>query len=378
MEDKKNSSDKTSKKGFWTLGDKTWIDLLLPFIGAIWTGGQFFFQIQQQEAKEKSQRNAEQARTLENYFTSLQVLQNDIFKYNLLSNESTDKSATANVKEKAQNEKKRIEDEEKRIEAATIIQSLAIAKTLIAFESLDDDDESSDADEKRKGQIIEYLHNSNLVPKSYSDYDSSNNYICTKLTKDRSIIHTKMIDLSDEDDKDKAQQKVQVRMNDVDLTDKLLPGISLAKAGLKNFNFKSANLDCSSFKGTTIENTKFKDAQLRGANFSSSFLKKVDFSGSVLSNTDFSRAFLADVNLEKANLEKADLSGANFQDVKNLTHEQIKSACNWEKGLYKFDKKWNNEYKINNYIFNKEENIKYIEELKLDIKSNPKEQPNCV
>ena len=64
MEDKKNSSDKTSKKGFWTLGDKTWIDLLLPFIGAIWTGGQFFFQIQQQEAKEKSQRNAEQARSL--------------------------------------------------------------------------------------------------------------------------------------------------------------------------------------------------------------------------------------------------------------------------------------------------------------------------
>ena len=178
---------------------------------------------------------------------------------------------------------------------------------------------------------------------------------------------------------DSNSKKIRVQLKDIDLQKKALPGISFNGAGLKKINFESSNLDCSSFKSTAIDDTNFKNTIMRGADFSDySTLQRIIFSGSVLEKANLSGAILREVDFDKTNLEKADLSGAKFQDVKNLTHEQIKSACNWEKGLYKFDKKWNNEVKRNDYIFNEKENKKYIEELKLDIKSNPKEQPNCV
>jgi hypothetical protein len=346
---KPDKEEKTLLKRLFSLGDKNIIDLLsalgLPIIGAVFGTAWGFYQYSNQESQGYQ-------KTLDNYFTSLQGLQNDIFKITLASDTESKLEGNNSTAEKK--------------EAKQIIQSLARAKTLIVLESLDP---------LRKGQVIQYLHDSGLVPRhSKTPYDSGSNNTCSTFTNN-SILTNKDIAFN----YDSNSKKIRVQLKDIELQDKALPGISFNGAGLKKINFKSSNLDCSSFKSTTIDDTSLENALMRGADFSDfSTLQRINFSGSVLEKANLSGAILKEVNFDKANLEKADLSGTKFQDVKNLTHEQIKSACNWEKGLYKFDKKWNNEVKRNDYIFNEKENKKYIEELKLDIKSNPKEQPNCV
>lgn len=311
--DKNEENNKQSKKSLWTLGDKNWVDitsaLLLPFLGLVWGGWQFF-----------NQKQVENAKILEAYFTSLQSSQSDILKYSL--EEKNPGKARESIK---------------------IIQSFARAKTLLALK---------DVDPVSRGTIIEYLHNLNFLSNNYSDYDSSHNYICNKLKADFSLMPR--ISLFQDN----------TISYEIDLSNKSLPGIEFVNNGIKsikNITFESTNLDCSSFKGTTIEDTKFNDALLRGADFSASFLKKVDFSGSVLSDADFSEAILVDVNLKNANLKKTYLS-----NVKGLTSVQLKTARNWDKAFYKYDEKCDEKNKKVEYIVNKKANEDYIKKIKND------------
>jgi hypothetical protein len=124
------------------LDDGGWIKFALTIVPILWGFYQFF-----------SQQNEDHAKILETYFSSLQSLENDVLRYVL----SSEKGALTDKEQK--------EDKERREEAAKVIQSLAIAKTLIALESLDP---------VRKGKVIEYLHNSKLISKSHSNYNSSN------------------------------------------------------------------------------------------------------------------------------------------------------------------------------------------------------------
>lgn len=313
-EDKKNS--------FWSLGDKNWLDvlrvILLPLMLTIaWP----LYQA-------NLQKEATYSRILENYFTSLHELQNDILKYEL----------TPNV------------DNERRAEAARIIQSLAIAKTQIALDNLDP---------PRRGQVIQYLHDSNLIPRSYFDYDSSTNFRCEKLKEEQSLIPNKTIIFSDDQQngKKKIRQKVKINIDDVLISDKKLPGINFGSTGLNKFDFSGSNLDCSSFKKAAVTSANFQDASLRGANFSGSFLKKVDFSGSNLSEADFSGASFQTVNFDITILNNT-----------KLTNQQIKSACNWEKAFYKYDQEGN---------LDETANKKHIEMLKKDHQSDSAMQPDC-
>ena len=319
-EDKKNS--------FWSLGDKNWLDvlrvILLPLMLTIaWP----LYQA-------NLQKEATYSRILENYFTSLHELQNDILKYEL----------THNV------------DNERRAEAARIIQSLAIAKTQIALNNLDP---------LRRGQVIQYLHDSNIIPRSYFDYDSSTNFRCEKLKEEQSLIPNKTIIFSDDQQngKKKIRQKVKINIDDVLISDKKLPGINFGSTGLNKFDFSGSNLDCSSFKKAAVTSANFQDASLRGANFSGSFLIKVDFSGSDLSGANFLNSSFQGVNFDKTILS----------DVNNLPYEKIKSACNWEKAFYKVKK--NEDGKIN---VDEEANTLYIDEiLKKHSQSEPKIKPDC-
>jgi len=70
-------------------------------------------------------------------------------------------------------------------------------------------------------------------------------------------------------------------------------------------------------------------------------------------------ADLRKANLRSANLRSANLNRANLIKAKKLTPSQIKSACNWEKAIYK------------------EANQQYIDRLFKDKASDPSEPVDC-
>jgi uncharacterized protein YjbI with pentapeptide repeats len=139
--------------------------------------------------------------------------------------------------------------------------------------------------------------------------------------------------LKDSDFLTKNENKPIISLNDAYLGD-----VQLAKANLEYANLEKANLTKAN-----LENAKLGFANLREAN-----LKGANFKG---------------VKLFGTNLRGANLDGANFNDADDLTPAKIKSACFWEKAIYKLDKN---------------ENQKFIKEVKNDISSNPKEPPECL
>ena len=75
-----------------------------------------------------------------------------------------------------------------------------------------------------------------------------------------------------------------------------------------------------------------------------------------------------DADLSEANLQDADLS-----EAKNLTSTQIKSACSWQEAIYRG--MWNYEKKT--YVATEPDNTNFIEELKKDKSSYPRQTPDC-
>ncbi len=141
-----------------------------------------------------------------------------------------------------------------------------------------------------------------------------------------------------------------------------LPEINLQQADLKDAKLKGANLE-----GANLVRARLKDANLEGANLVRARLKGAKLEGANLGGTKLKGADLGGANLKDAylygtKLEGANLYGAKLINVQNLTDSQIKSACNWDKAIYKQDHS---------------ENQKYIEALKKDKSSDPKEPPDC-
>ncbi len=84
-------------------------------------------------------------------------------------------------------------------------------------------------------------------------------------------------------------------------------------------------------------------------------------------------AKLYDADLRSADLRSANLSNANLVEAKNLTPSQIKLACYWEKAIYKGN--WDKEKR--KWIVDEKANKEYIDQLKKDKASEPKEPVDC-
>ena len=161
-----------------------------------------------------------------------------------------------------------------------------------------------------------------------------------------------------------------------------LKGANLEEAKFKEANLSEANLSKANLRGavlyqallskTNLEETNLQGAFLFKANLSETnlkgaYLEKANFAESKLGLADLREANLKGANFRGAkltltNIGGANLDGANFVEAKDLVHAKIKSACFWEKAIYKSDKN---------------ENQKFIEEVKNDSSSNPKELPEC-
>ena len=148
--------------------------------------------------------------------------------------------------------------------------------------------------------------------------------------------------------------------------------VNLKEAYLDGANLERANLSGANLSGASLEGTNLERASLEGANLSGAYLwkaklkraslKGANLEGTNLEGSNLGGANLGGTNLKGADLEEANLEGANFTDAQHLTHKQIKSACFWQKAIYKKDES---------------ENEKYIEKLKTDKSSDPKELPDC-
>ncbi len=193
-----------------------------------------------------------------------------------------------------------------------------------------------------------------------------------------------------------------------------LDGASLDGADLSSANLSSANLGYANLKGVDLhranlrktridENTKLdhkwrkvweiinqgaegqdlkfanlEGANLEGANLSSANLESANLSRANLESANLryaylSSAYLSSANLRSAYLISAYLYRANLINVINLTSSQIKSTCYWEQAFYKGN------YDQENYkwIVDEKANKQYIEQLKQDKASDPKEPVDC-
>ena len=136
----------------------------------------------------------------------------------------------------------------------------------------------------------------------------------------------------------------------------LLIGISLAEADLSGADLALAILSGADLSGADLSGATLSSAYLKNARLFKVKLSEAFLIGTDLREADLREANLRGAKLEGANLRKADLTGAEY------FREQIKSACFWQQATYL-------EYK--------NANKRFIEELKKDSASDPKEPVDC-
>ncbi|MDJ0533529.1 MAG: pentapeptide repeat-containing protein [Xenococcaceae cyanobacterium MO_207.B15] len=165
----------------------------------------------------------------------------------------------------------------------------------------------------------------------------------------------------------------QAYLSDANLQEANLGRTHLEEADLSEANLKKADLSEANLQQTKLWLADLQEAKLWLAN-----LQEADLSGANLQEANLRRANLEKADLLKANLSQAKLWLANLEEAvlvetTNLTREQIKSTCNWDKVIYKGE--WNEEKKT--YVAKEPDNKNYIEELKKDKSSDPKEPHDC-
>ena len=168
-----------------------------------------------------------------------------------------------------------------------------------------------------------------------------------------------------------------------DLSSAYLDSANLENANLENANLKSAYLSSADLDSAYLEITNLSSAYLDSANLHSAYLDSANLHSANLHSANLDSANLHSANLHSANLENANLDSANLKganlenanliEVKNLTPSQIKSACHWETAFYKgyFD------IEKTKWIVDAKNNQDFIEELKQDQASDPKETVDC-
>ena len=142
----------------------------------------------------------------------------------------------------------------------------------------------------------------------------------------------------------------------------------LGKANLQQADLWSANLQEARLVQANLQQARLWLANLQQARLWLANLEKADL---VLANLQ--QADLVWANLQQARLGKANLQQAYLEGAENLTPQQIKSACFWSEAIYKG--KWNQEKKAWKPV--EPDNTNYIEELKKDKASDPKEPVDC-
>jgi hypothetical protein len=159
-------------------------------------------------------------------------------------------------------------------------------------------------------------------------------------------------------------------LNDANFISTNLSHADLQSANLDRANLQSANLFRVNLFSASLENANLSIASLESADLQSAYLGIAYLESAILYRANLESAILYEADLKSAILDEANLESAILIDAKNLTNTQIKSACFWDKAIYKgvFVDEW---------IADEKANQAFIEQLKQDKASDPKVKPDC-
>ncbi len=263
----------------------------------------------------------------------------------------------------------------------------------ILFNYLNGQQQQKIAEEKQKDELLKtYINDmkASLLDKDYPLKNSKKNSESRSIA--RTITLTTLAQLNSEQDQQKAQEGKYnqrkglimqflyesglsksdtnvipiVLLNKADFTFANLENSFLIAANLQYANFESANLNFAH-----LESANLKSANLNFAHLESANLKNANLNFARLKSVNLNRA-----NLEYANLEYAYLESAYLGSAKNLTNEQIKSACFWEKAIYTEQRVFDDKKQV--WIAEDQKaNQRKIEEITQDKASDPLTPPNC-
>lgn len=190
------------------------------------------------------------------------------------------------------------------------IRTIATAATITLFR-----DPNLDGD--RKGQVVEFLSQMDLVQVSESSDESGED---KSIENQWSIINLSGADLEGVDVSEidfRGADLSGVDFRGADLSEANLNGVNLSGADLSGANLRGANLRGANFTGVSISEANFFSADLSGADFRSTTELNFDSSGNIASRTYkagpyFSGVIFQFANLEGAYFESIDFNGVSF------------------------------------------------------------------
>ncbi len=165
----------------------------------------------------------------------------------------------------------------------------------------------------------------------------------------------------------------QVNLQEANLFAANLQGAVLQQSNLLSANLLNANLQNANLLNANLQNANLLNTNLQGANLQGADLNRAKLWNTNLQNANLLNTNLQGADLNRSNLLNANLQQANLQGAINLKPKQIKSACFWDKAIYK--SKLDSEKKT--LVIIEPDNTKFIEELKKNKSSNPINLPNC-
>ena len=152
----------------------------------------------------------------------------------------------------------------------------------------------------------------------------------------------------------------------------------LQGANLENANFSNAHLENAYLINANLHGAYLSHAHLQGAYFNLSHFQNAhfyhaDFTQAYLHRANISNAYFYRTNFQQTNFYGANLQGAYLIETQNLTPTQIKSACNWEKAIYK------GVWKMDKFRWEVDEkaNQQFIQQLQQDKDSDPHKLVDC-
>ena len=224
-----------------------------------------------------------------------------------------------------------------------------------------------------------------IAEDSPSRYQQTIREVMTAIVRENSPIPLKIQELQNGSDK---KSKELEKLDSVNIQ---------TQAALTVIGRRDPEQDCTSneasegntkrldLRNSNLRNANLRDANLRDANLRDANLRYADFCYADLYDASLRYADLYDAYLRDAYLRNADLYDANLRDaylrdaylydVQNLSNQQIKLACFWDKATYT-EAEWN-DTKRKWIAADEKANKKWIEEIKQDRASDPENPPDC-
>ena len=215
-------------------------------------------------------------------------------------------------------------------------------------------------------------YNFNNADLRYANLESANLKYATLYNTDLKYINLKYASLLGADLRYADLENANLRYANLANTD--LRYTTLHHTDLSYTDLRYTDLRYTDLKYTNLRYTDLRYTDLRYANLENADLRYTNLENADLRYANLENADLRYTNLENTNLESANLKNANLIQSKSLNPSQIKIACNWQKAMYI----GNYNPKTKQWIVEKEANQQYIEQLKQDKASDPKETIDCI